>query len=651
MRGGRAIGTKTTVGVEGGSARATFNILGPLEIQGHTGAVTLRASRQRIVLTTLLLRANKVVSVDDIVGQLWPQHAPSTGREQVQIVISALRGLLRGAGVPGAAEILLTRRPGYLLQLAPAQLDAYRFEALLREADRESASGRYAETVSLLESALSLWRGHALTDVPSEQAVIEAQRLSELRLRATEKLIDAQLALGRHRQVVPQLTELVAAHPLRERLRGQLMIALNAMGRRAEALEAYRIGRRLMVAELGLEPGAELHRIERLLLAGAGVHPIAEVSTGLPEPTMGRPSVVGAVAWAAAPLGRPAQLPAGLRDFTGRRRELDDIRHVIADADTTVATVAITGPPGVGKTVLATHVGHQVHGHFPDGQLYVELNGSGERACDVPETLASMIAAFGVQPAAIPHDFADRVRMFGDITARRRVLVVLDDVLDAGQVWPLKPSGPGCAVLVTSRRRLPDLTGARQVSLEALPAPDALALLAHIVGPARVAAEPAAAERIVDHCGHLPLAVRIAGARLAVRPHWPLAKLAERLAAPERRLDELRVEDLDVRATLESALRRLPQVAQLAGRRLARLATHEFAARMVMAALGKVIKAAEDPLDKLVQHHVLVPAGPEAGPPRYRMPILTRLHLSESSNAEAVQTPVGYLPNAPAGTA
>lgn len=608
---------------------ATFHILGPLEIQGRTSPVTPRGARQRIVLATLLLRANKVVATDEIVDQLWPHRVPPTARDQVPIVVSGLRRLLRDAGVPHGAEVLLTRRPGYVLQLAPAQLDARRFEALLREADRELTADRRAEAIRLLESALSLWRGQALTGVASGQAVIEAQRLTELRLCAVEKLIDAQLAQGQHHQLVPRLSQLVAVHPLRERLRGQLMIALNATGRRAEALETYRAGRRLMVAELGLEPGAELQRIERAVLADSVVHSIAEVSDASSRATSADRTSARAASPPASYLARPAQLPADLCDFSRRRREIDGIRQAIGNAGDAVQIVTITGPPGVGKSVLATHVGHLLRRRFPGGQLHVDLRGSGERPGDVSETLASLVASFGVRPSTIPEGFAERVRVFRAVTARRQVLVVLDDVFDASQVWPFIPSGPGCAVLVTSRCHLPDLGGARHVPLDVMSADDALALLALVVGPDRVTAEPRAAARVVDHCGRLPLAVRIAGARLATRPRWSLTMLERRLAAPERRLDELRIDDLDVRASLASAVRRLPPRVELAARRLALLEGADFPSRMAAEVLGTSIGAAAELLDLLARHHVLVPARRGARPPRYRLPALTRLYLRE----------------------
>ncbi|MEO3746489.1 BTAD domain-containing putative transcriptional regulator [Plantactinospora sp. B5E13] len=619
-----------------GGTTVAFRILGPLEIQGRASPVTPPGARQRVVLATLLLRANTVVPMEKIIHQVWPHHVPPTAREQVPIVVAGLRRLLRDAGTPRATEVLLTRRPGYLIRLAPAQLDAHRFESLLGEADRALAVDRREDAIGLLESALSLWRGHPLTGVPSGQASIEAQRLTELRLRAMEKLFDAQLASGRHRQLVPRLSQLVAAHPLRERLRGQLMIALHAVGRRAEALETYRVGRRLTVAELGLEPGTELRRIEQALLADTVVHSIAEVNDTSPVTTTREPAARHRTAlpsaWPVPPPpalpAQPAQLPADLRDFTGRGPEIDGVRRAIDEAGPGTPLVAVTGPPGVGKSVLATHLGHLLRDRFPDGQLHVALHGGGPG--EIARSLASLVASFGVPPATIPADIAEQVRMFRAVTAGRRVLVVVDDAADPGDGWLFHPGGPGCAVLVTSRFRPPGSAGVRHVPIDAPPADEALALLARIVGPDRVAAESQAAARIVDCCGRLPLAVRIAGARLATRPHWSLTTLARRLAPARRRLDELRVEDLDVRATLESAVRCLPPRVELLARRLAQRGGPDVSSRAAAAVLGSSVETAEELLDPLVRHHVLVPAH-DAASTRYRLPTLTRLYLRERS--------------------
>jgi DNA-binding SARP family transcriptional activator/tetratricopeptide (TPR) repeat protein len=625
-----------------------FGILGPLEVLSASGPVALPAARLRVVLAALLLRANMVVAVDDIIDSLWPQRAPATAREQVLTVVSALRRVLGDTERPAETRLLVTRNPGYLLRIAPRQLDAQRFEELLRTAERELTTGRVAQAAATLRDALALWRGRALADVPGPLAVVAAQRLEELRLSAMEKLVDVEFRLGRHRDLVPQLTRLVAEHPLRERLRGQLMLALDAAGRRAEALEVYRAGRRLMVTELGLEPGAELRSIERAILADADTN---DADTNA-EDTVEREASgdtdgsAGALDVAATSSGRtafppacPAHLPPDVTDFTGRGGEIEDICRRLAGQSgqsmgTAVPVVAISGQPGVGKSALANRVGHLVRAGFPDGQLHVTLRGTQERPEDPAKALVRMIAALGPPTAMIPEDLDERTRLYRTLTAERRVLVVLDDAATAAQVRPLLPGGPGCGVIVTSRGGLADLAGAHHVRLDVLLGDEALALLAATAGPQRVAAEPEAAQRLLELCGRLPLAVRIAGAKLASRPHWSLGKLAERLADQHRRLDELRVGDLEVRASLELSFRGLDPEADAAARRLALLDAPDFPAWVAACVLATPVAAAEDLIDRLMERQILQYAGPDGtGYPRFRFHDLIQLYLRERARA------------------
>jgi len=611
-----------------------FGVLGPLEARDGSGRVALPSARQRVVLAALLLRADQVVSLDEMVDSLWPERPPATARDQVVNVMSALRRLI-GAGRPATRQWLVTQPPGYRARIAPGQLDVENFETLVRTADADSVAGRPERAAPNLRTALGLWRGPALADVPARFAVVEARRLEELRLAALEKLMEAEFALGRHRPLVPELTQLVAEHPLRERLRGQLMVALHAIGRTADALAVYRAGHRLMVDELGLDPGAELRRLERAILAGtASAAParrarlVAAAPDARPAP---REKVVVAF---------PAQLPRDVADFTGRRDEVQAISQRLgaeqADgpgAATAVPVIVVTGPPGVGKSALVTHVAHLTRIRFPDGQVHVDL--SGTRGHEDPAgVLARMLVALGVPRAEVPDDLPDRVQLYRSMTASRRVLVVLDDSVDAAQARPLLPGGAGCAVLITSQAELTDLEGAYRVRLDALPTDDALALLAAAAGSHRVAAEPTAARSIVDLCGRLPLALRVAGGRAAVQPELSLRRLADRLADPDRRLDELRAGGLDVRAALAASLRGLAPEVTLAARRLALLDVTNFPLWTVAAILQVPPAEAEDLLDRLVERHIIECAGVDAlDQPRYRLPELVRLYLRERTQS------------------
>lgn len=589
-----------------------FGLLGPLLVHGGAGPVAMPGARQRVALATLLLRANQVVPVDDLIDNLWPDQPPTTARDQVVNVVSGLRRRLGTAAGPAGRESLVTRPTGYLLRVDADELDVERCEALIRDADAHAAAGRLPQAVAALRTALALYRGPALADVPGRFAVAEARRLEELRLAAVEKLMEAEFALGRHRDVVPGLARLVGEHPLRERLRGQLMVALHAVGRTGDALEIYRAGHRLMVQELGLDPSAELRVLERAIRADAS----APAQTG---PAPGEP---------ARPGGAPSQLPPDVADFTGRAGEVAAIRQWLDPSSspgtgTALPIVVVTGPAGVGKSTSATHVGHLVRADFPDGQLYV-APGRGDTAV----VLARMLAALGLSPDAAPGGLDGQLRLYRSVTAARRCLIVFDDVAAAADVRPLLPGGSGCAVLITSRRRLAGLDGVHRLRLDVLSDVDSLALLSATAGPERVAAEPEAARRIVDLCGRLPLALRAAGTKAASPGDLRLGALADRLADPRLRLDELRVGSIDVRATLESDLRELPPAVARAARQLAALAPSPFSLPAAVAALGVTRARGEDLTDRLVEWGVLeyVPPQPSV-PPRYRFPELVRLCL------------------------
>ena len=622
---------ESAYGETAGDPGPAFGILGPMEAWGESGRVTLPGARQRVVLGALLLRPDRVVALDEMVDSLWPERPPATARDQVVNVVSALRRLF-GAGGRPATQWLVTQSPGYRARIGPGRLDVENFEALVRTAGAQFTAGRPARAAENLRKALRLWRGPALADVPARFAAVEARRLDELRLAALEKLMEAEFALGRHRDLVPELIQLVAEYPLCERLRGQLMVALHTIGRSGDALAVYRTGHQMLVDELGLDPGAELRQLERTILAGttrdAPAGPAFAVASGEPN----RQRVV---------VPFPAQLPRDVADFTGRSEEVAAIsRRLGAERSTTaVPIVVVTGPAGVGKSALVTHVAHLTRIHFPDGQVHVDLRGT--RGPQEPASvLARVLLALGVPRTAIPDDLPGRVQLYRSMTAPRRVLLVLDDIVDEAQARPLLPGGAGCAVLIASQAELTGLEGADRVRLDTLPVDDALTLLATTAGPHRVAAEPMAARTIVNLCGRLPLALRVAGGRAAIQPELSLRRLADRLANPGRRLDELRAGGLDVRASLAASLRGLPPEVALTARRLALLEMNEFPLWTVAAVLQMDPAQAEDLLDRLVERHIIEYAGMDAlDQPRYRFPELTRLHLREHAYPLEASTP------------
>jgi DNA-binding SARP family transcriptional activator len=516
-----------------------FRILGPVEVWDGDRRLDLGGPKARAVLAILLLSTNQVVSTDRLVDELWGEASPPTARNLVQVYVSRLRQALhRNRDGSATDQVLVTRPSGYLLRVQPGELDLDRFEELTAQARRAAANGDLKRAAECWRAALALWRGPALAGAASEVLRRTAvPRLEEARVVAVEERLEADLSLDRHVELVGELETLVGEHPLRERLRRQQMLALYRSGRRAEALAVYRSTRQVLVEELGLEPSPALQELERAILLG---HPAPEPAATTTRQAGHHP----------APPVAPCQLPPDIDDFTGREATTAQVQRLLESEEATAIVIsAIAGKAGVGKTALAVHVAHRLRPRFPDGQLYVNLRGAEAQALDPPDVLAMFLRAVGVDGARIPQGLEERVQQYRARLADQRVLVVLDNAASEAQVRTLLPAGRGCAALVTSRIQLSGLEAAHPLHLDVLDPDQAVQLLARLAGPERVAAEPQAAQQIVRLCGLLPLALRIAGARLASRPQWPLALLAQRLADERRRLDELATGDLEVRAS------------------------------------------------------------------------------------------------------
>ncbi len=577
------------------AATTVFGILGPLEVRGAAGPVAISAARQRAVLALLLLHHNRLVSTAEIIEAVWPDPPPPTVRDQVPTVISGLRRLLGDDH-----RVLVTRHPGYLLSLGTDQLDLTRFETLTRAAE---AAGRPQPAVAALREALRLWRGPALADISAPFAGPAARSLGELRSAAAQRLVDLELSLGRHRDLVPELDRMVREFPLNEHLRGRLMLALYRSGDVHGALEAYRAARRASSDRLGLEPGRELSELHRLILRRDPSLATAPGST-----------------WERA---RPGQLPRRPPLMVGRDEHVRIITDALRGSDHT-PVIALHGPGGVGKSAIALHVAHAVADSYPDGQLYADLQDGG-RPLAASDVLARFLRALGTPAAAVPTAAAEAAADYRSKLRDRRVLVVLDNATTAAQIAPLLPTHAGCAALITSRSLLPTLD-ARSVEVDLLDEPDSVRLLALLAGEARIAGEPAAARQIARLCGRLPLALRIAGARLAARADLALADLAYRLRDERHRLDELHIDDLAVRPCFEVGYAGLGQpVAALAFRCLGALNTPTFSVGLTAALLDVPGPRAEAALDGLVRAHLVEPLGPG----RYRMHDLLRIYAAE----------------------
>jgi DNA-binding SARP family transcriptional activator len=507
-----------------------FMVLGPLRVAaGDTGEpCALSAARLRALLAVLLWRANRPVPADELAELVWDGEPPAGAPDATRALIMRVRRQLG----PQAAARIVTCAPGYMIDVSGGELDASRFEALTQAAGAAVRAGQWAQAARTAAEALGLWRGTPLADVPSQALRDQwVPHLEQLRMQALEWHIEGDLNDGRHEQLIPELQDLTAHHPLREHTHGQLMLALYRCGRQAEALAAYRRARDVLVGELGVEPGPGLRELHQRILS-------ADPALAVSEPARSTAAEPRRV--------MPQELPPAVPGFTGRSSELQALTRLLdqpgALASGAVVISAIGGTAGVGKTALAVHWAHRAANRFPDGQLYVNLRGY-DPGQPVPATdaLAGFLRSLGVPGPEIPPEADQRAARYRSLLAGRRILVVLDNAGSAEQVRPLIPGTPDSIVLVTSRDALAGLVardGATRLDLDVLQPEEAVALLRTLIG-ARVDAEPEAAAELADQCCRLPLTLRIAAELAVTRPAASLAELAAELADLHTRLDLL----------------------------------------------------------------------------------------------------------------
>ncbi|MGR6913516.1 BTAD domain-containing putative transcriptional regulator [[Actinomadura] parvosata] len=597
-----------------------IKFLGPWQVLAGEEPVRFTGGRRIGVLARLALDAGQTVRATRILTDIWGDGSAATAAKQLHIVISKLRETL---GPHTDGEIIQTMPGGYRLALDPDRVDAHLFGRLAKRARAAQAQGARGTADALFRTALKLWRGDPLAELTAPWARIEAARLDEEHHTVLEDHADLRLAAGDHHALAADLAAHVRAHPLRERPAAQLMLALHRAGRSSQALAVYRDIRHIMVAELGIEPSAALRRLHQAVLAK---DPALDLTTPAQQVTLGEPYV-------------PAELPADTHAFTARTAEIDCLREALDPVQGAAVTV-IDGPGGIGKSALTIHVAHAVAARFTDGVIYLNLHGStpGMDPLTPAQALRHLLRSLGLDGTAVPADPGEAAARYRSLTAACNLLVILDNARDVRQVRPLIPAGPGCRVLITSRDPLATLDHARHLHLGTLNAADAAELLSRLAGPGRVRAEPEAAERIVHLCDGLPLALRIAGARLAARPDRPLADLAARLADATRRLDVLEYADLAVRASIAVSHHHLHEdpVGNAAARLLPLLGllglpTHTPA---VAAALtGWSLHRAEAALERLEDARLLESAGPD----RYQLHDLVGLYARERAHQDLTE--------------
>ena len=596
-----------------------FGILGPLEVWDDERQLTVPGPQQRALLTVLLLSANRVVPTDRLIECLWGEDPPGTARALLQGCVSQLRRVLR----TDRGQPLMTRDPGYLLEVGPGELDLDRFDELVAAARR---CGDLTRSGELLVEALALWRGPALTAVTTEACRAEAVHLEERRLGAVEERIDVDLRRGRAADLVAELTTLVGAHPLRERLWAQHMLALYGVDRQAEALAAYRRLRETLVEQLGVEPSAMLQQVQRDILAGADALGGYLRGRGAAGRATGGPPASPA----------PAQLPAATTAFTGRTGHLARLDELLRTRPAGLPILVITGTAGVGKTALAVHWAHQVRDRFPDGQLYVNLRGYAPTAPLRPvDALSRFLLALGVPVEQVPADLDQAAALYRTLLTDKRVLVVLDNARTAEQVRPLLPGGPGCLVLVTSRDRLAGLVardGADHIALDVLGVEEAVALLVRLLGRARVRTEAGAVHELAALCANLPLALRIAAANLTLHPGRAVADEVAALASSNR-LGALELEgdeESAVRAAFDRSYAALEPDARRLFRLLGLVPGPDVTAAAAAALTGHPSEVAGRWLDRLAGAHLL----DQHAAARFTCHDLLRLYAADRAHTE-----------------
>ncbi|MGW2006591.1 BTAD domain-containing putative transcriptional regulator [Streptomyces nigrescens] len=637
-----------------------FSLLGPIAVTTGSMELSLGPAKRRSVLALLLLQPNTTVPLEQLIDSLWEDEPPEHARTVVQGHVSRLRATLAEGGAEAYGIELTTHGSAYLLRLPEELIDAHRFGELVALARPEAAP---ADAVPLLREALGLWRGPALTGtVTSPPFAAAAHALEERRLTAVEALGRAHGTLGEHEQAAAILYSAAVNHPLREGLIAGLMRALFRTGRQSDALEWFHRTRRLLNEELGVDPGERLRgAYEEILRAEAagggrtkptgGARATGAASGGTagdgragtsgesrsatgggPRPVPGSTGAAGARggeavagadgtrtgtpdgARAGSGSGRagaaPRLLPRPPARFLGREDQLTALTAVLTDRATGESPLAVVaGPAGVGKTACAVQWAHLYAGSFPDGQLFADLRGFGEGDEASPaEILRDFLLALGTPPERVPGSAQAASALFRSLVAERRLLVVLDNARSSAQVRPLLPGGPRCATVVTSRSRLDGLVAtdcARPVGLQTLGHEEGAALLGAMLGPDRVAEDPAAARELVDLCDGLPLALRAAAAQLTARPRWRLARLAAALRDERRRLALLSAEDTGIAAALRMSVARLSaDDAQLLSA-LATSADGHLNASLAAALAGYDPERTQDGLDRLAEMHLV----------------------------------------------
>ena len=611
-----------------------FTVLGPVEVLAAGRGLPGLAPRHRAVLAYLLLHAGTVMSAERLIGAVWGEDPPDTARAQVHAAVTAIRRVLRAAG---AAQLLASRAGGYVISPGPGQSDIAEFTSQVTAAQEQAEAGDAQGAAAHIRSALALWQGQPLADVTAEYVSGARVRLEGRRLAAFERLADLELSRGGHDDLIDELAAEVAEHPLRERLRGQLMLALYRAGSHADALAAARAFRTALATQQGLDPSREFAGLEQAILRNdpsldyrppAATEPKRGARSASSPPPESEPGGNDAEQ-SRMPLRRVNFLPYDIPDFAGRAAELGQLTGSRPGGG--AAIWLIDGMAGAGKTALAVHAAYRLAGSYPDGQLFADLQAHtpGREPVESGTALETLLRQLGLPAERIPASVADRAALWRAELSDRRLLIVLDNAAGAGHVRPLLPGVSGSLLLITSRRRLTGIDGAHVLSVDLLPAEDSVGMFTQIV-EGRADAEPLAVLDVLHQCGFLPLAIRIAAARLQHRPQWTVSYLADRLRDQRRRLTELTAEDRSVAAAFAVSYQQLEPGQRRMFRLLGLHPGGDFEARAAAALAGVAPAQAEELLESLLDAHMLL----QHEPGRYTFHDLLRQHARANSSAE-----------------
>jgi DNA-binding SARP family transcriptional activator/tetratricopeptide (TPR) repeat protein len=571
--------------------RPEFAVLGSLEVRVGDALVPLRGVLQQRVLVMLLLEAGRVVPISRLVTAAWDEEPPDSARHQVRKTVAKLRSC-----IPHGHDIIVTDGPGYRAVLETEELDLLRYQRLLRQA-RQSLGVAETEqrAAEELRAALELWRGQVLAGSGGHVIDAAATALDEQRLAAAEQLYELRIGAGEAADLISELRVHVEEHPLRESLRARLMLALYHSGQQAAALDEFVRVRSRLADELGIDPGVELTELhERILRHDPSLSPTGPARSAPPASR-------GAT-------GAPCTLPFDVRDFSGRSSELQWVCDAAGPAAEGAPTVlALDGMGGGGKTALAIRAAHQLAGQYPDGSLFIDLHGftPGHTPLSAFHAQGDLLASAGLPSEEIPTVPAGRAARWQFYMQGRRMLVILDNAVASEQVRELIPASSDSLVLITSRPRLTGLDGAKWLTVGALPLSDSRQILRDTLGAERIQKEPEAARELLRLCGGLPLAVRIAAARLANRPRWSIQRLVERLGDHGRRLDELSIEGRGVAGALQLSYQSMADEQRTAFRLLGHHPGRYLDAEEAAALLDTDVTTAEDVLEELVDVRLL----------------------------------------------